>query len=110
MKSRIQKFLSVLLAFIFLTGTVQQALAYTLILPEQLKIIEGGAFEGDQSIDEVLLPEGIEEIYDRAFADSSVTRINLPDSLTWISEDAFDGAPNVSFSANTGTRSEEAHV
>ncbi len=69
----------------------------TLLLPSKLEVISAQAFEGDMSLDEVVLPEGIREIGPRAFANSSVTDINLPVSLETIADDAFDGAENVVF-------------
>lgn len=100
MKPAFRKILSVLLASVMLAGPLSAALADTLALPSQLKVIEESAFESDRSLDRVQLPEGVEEIGERAFADSSLTGINLPDSLTWIADSAFDGTQGVSFSAN----------
>ena len=47
-----------------------------------LKVIQAEAFCGDTSLDKVVLPDGIKRIESRAFADSTLTEINLPDSLT----------------------------
>ena len=73
--------------YVFTAG----ALADTLALPSALKVIDAEAFYGDTSLDEVTLPDRIEEIRDRAFAGSSVRKINLPDSLRLIADDAFSG-------------------
>ena len=81
--------------------SLEGALAATLTLPTGVKVIEEEAFYGDDSLDQVVLPEGVEEIGPRAFADSSLTSINLPDSLTGIAEDAFD--EDVAVEANEGT-------
>ena len=62
----------------------------TLALPAALKAIEDEAFLGLQSVDSVVLPEGIERIGSQAFADSTISSINLPRSLTRIEEDAFE--------------------
>ena len=67
--------------------TVQAA---KLNLPAGLKIIEAEAFMGDSSIDEVVLPDGVEIIGSKAFANSSLKQIFLPSSVTYIAEDAFD--------------------
>ena len=77
--------------------------ASTLTLPGMLRDIEASAFESDTSLDEVILPNGVETIGARAFADSSVTRIHLPASLNYIAEDAFDGAESAELSADRGT-------
>ena len=65
-------------AVLFVLGIAQAA---TLTLPADTKVIEEEAFYGDTSLDEVVLPEGIERIGERAFANSSLRKINLPDSL-----------------------------
>jgi len=75
------------------------ALAATLTLPTSTKTIEEQAFKGDTSIDEVVLPEGIESIGAEAFADSSLTQINLPESIASIADDAFDGPDKVTVTA-----------
>ena len=79
------------------------ALASTLIIPAGTKNIEEEAFYGDTSLDEVVLPEGVEEIGERAFGDSSLQKINLPDTLTDIADNAID--TGVSVSANLWTQS-----
>lgn len=70
-----------------------------LVLPSALSVIDEQAFEGDTSLDEVILPYGIINIGSRAFADSSVTKITLPGSLTYIAPDAFEGVDNLSIAA-----------
>ncbi len=71
------------------------AAADTLTIPKDVKEIQEEAFFGDTNLDVVVLPDGIERIGDRAFADSSLQRIYLPASLTEISESAFSGCGNV---------------
>ena len=84
---RIFVFLLGLVALLFVFGV---AVASTLVIPAGTKVIEEEAFYGDASIDEVVLPEGIERIKARAVANSGLTRINLPESLKNIADDAFD--------------------
>ncbi|MBQ7486674.1 MAG: leucine-rich repeat protein, partial [Clostridia bacterium] len=98
----LRKVIIALLA-VFLVFLFEGALAATLTLPESLETIEASAFEGDRSLDEVVLPEGIVSIRSRAFADSSVTAINLPVSLQEIADDAFDDASAVRIQAVTGS-------
>ena len=78
-------------------------LADVLNIPESVTVIEEEAFFGDTSMDEVVLPEGVEKICKRAFAESSVSSINLPDSLTEIADDAFDLDAEIEFTANEGS-------
>ncbi len=82
---------AIVLLFI-LCFTAAYADGGTLCLPESVTVIEEEAFYGDASLNEVVLPQGIEEIGPRAFANSSLSRINLPDSLDSgsIASDAFD--------------------
>ncbi len=75
----------------------------TLTMPADLQIIDTEAFYRDQSIDRVVLGSQVREIRSRAFADSSLTSINLPNSLTYIADDAFDGPDQVLVSANEGS-------
>ena len=65
------------------------AQAATLTLPAELQEIEAGAFYGATMLDEVALPSGIQRIGSLAFANSSLTKINLPESLDYIADDAF---------------------
>ena len=62
-----------------------------LTLPDSAEVIEAEAFCGDDSLETVVLPEGVLRIGERAFADSGLVRIALPVSLTEIAEDAFEG-------------------
>ena len=55
-----------------------------LILPDAVTEIGNAAFFGDNSINEVVLPEGIISIGLSAFEESTVKKINLPDSIRFI--------------------------
>ena len=74
-----------------------------LTMPISLQIIEEEAFYGSTSIDKVVLSDEVKEIHARAFADSTLSEINLPDSLTFIDPSAFDGPEKVTVTANPGT-------
>ena len=74
-----------------------------LTLPAQLQVIEAEAFYGDSSLGTVVLNAGIREIRSRAFANSSLTSIALPASLTFIADDAFDGPEKVTVTAAEGS-------
>ena len=62
-----------------------------LILPTAVTHIEEQTFYADTALEEVVLPEGITRIGPQAFAYSNVKWINFPKTLTFISEDAFEG-------------------
>ena len=64
------------------------------ILPENVYVVEERAFQGDTSLDSVIIPEGCTQIGDYAFANSSITSIYLPESLTYIGQGVFDGCPS----------------
>jgi len=95
-------FLLSLLIVVFCILVCQDAMAGTLKLPNALTNIEAEAFYGDSSLDEVIVPEGIKTIGSKAFASSSLRQINLPDSLTFIANDAFDGPEKVHITVNNG--------
>ena len=78
------------------------ASAATLVIPADVTEIESEAFLGDTAIDEVVLPEGIESIGEKAFAESSVKKINLPKTLVTIADDAFPDSVEVT--AEEGTK------
>lgn len=88
--------LSVLLAAAaaLMIGTAK---ADRLELPEDLQFIEEEAFAGDQSLGEVILPEGLTAIGSKAFYDTSVTSVYFPEGLLYdnIAADAFEESLNV---------------
>ena len=75
-------------------------------LPSGLKEIKNSAFEGMESITDVILPDGMTTIGSRAFANCRcLNYIYIPDSVTSIDENAFLNHKNISFyceSKNTG--------
>lgn len=77
-----------LLTLLLLSVGVAQASA--LKLPASLKVIEEEAFMNDKTLDSVTLPEGIESIGERAFANCSMVDIYLPKSLKSIADTAFE--------------------
>lgn len=84
-----QKLISLLLTLSMFWGISAGAWADTLTLPRSIRVIEEEAFAGNTALDEVVIPEGLESIGPRAFADSSVKSVELPASVTDIAEDAF---------------------
>lgn len=66
-----------------------------LILPDALSLIDREAFAGT-SVKEILLGGSVTHIESRAFADNPhLARIYMPDSITSIAADAFEGSRNV---------------
>ena len=63
--------------------------AAVLTLPGGVTVIDEQAFMDSGAFDRVALPDGIEWILSKAFAGSSLSAINLPDTITFIAEDAF---------------------
>jgi hypothetical protein len=77
--------------------------AEVLILPQNVKEIGDEAFFGDYSISEVILPEGVVSIGERAFERSSLTSIRLPSSLKSIADSCFDNTDLEWIEAEYGT-------
>lgn len=91
---KLRRLISWLIA-IAVTAACPAGLAEELVLPESVKIIGEEAFSGDPSIGSVTVPEGALEIRSRAFADSSVGQLALPESLEFIADDILDGCGDV---------------
>ena len=72
-----------------------EAFASTLTLPAALEVIGDEAFYGDESLDDVVVPYGATTIGERAFAYSGLKQITIPDTVTDIAEDAFEGVEDV---------------
>ncbi len=72
-------------------------------LPHDLKIVSEEAFYGDESLTEVILPEGLKVIGSKAFRGCSLTSIILPDSIVSIAGDAFDDPGTIEVIANEGS-------
>lgn len=77
--------------------------ARTLRLPSGLRVIGEEAFFGGTAIGRVIVPEGVEEIRARAFANSGVFEIRLPRSVSYIAPDAFEGVARLTVEAEPGS-------
>ena len=80
-----------LCTIVFCCAGALSARADILRLPSGLRVIEQRAFFRATALDEVTLSEGATEIRSEAFALSTLRRITLPLSLTFIADDAFEG-------------------
>ena len=89
-----QKTILLLTALVLLALPLSAQAEAALRLPVDTKVIGVEAFSGVKAV-EAVLPEGVREIGARAFADSAITAINLPDSLESIAPDAFDGCEDL---------------
>ena len=62
------------------------------VVPEHVRKIGSGAFQGKKTIVRIKLPQAITEIQDHAFQDCSALReINLPDSVVFYGSGIFSG-------------------
>lgn len=105
MKEMCKRFFAICLTVILTAAPICASAAATevLNLPQALQIIDAEAFMGDTSIKKAKIPEGTTEIRARAFANSTFTEINLPDSLTYIDDTAFEGLADLQVKANPGS-------
>ena len=85
-----KRIVCILMAMISL-GNYANASGGTIALPQSLTRIEEQSFFSNSSLEEVVLPEGILSIESQAFAYSGVKTINLPETITFIADDAFLG-------------------
>ena len=104
MKPTRRLFVILLVLAMLLTNNGMTALAEAVLnMPAALQIIDEEAFYGSTSIDKVVLSDKVTEIRARAFANSTLSEINLPDSITFIADDAFDGPEKVTITANSNS-------
>jgi len=79
----------------------------TLMLPASLTTVGESAFENVVSAQRIVLPSGLEQIKSRAFAgNTGLLCIEIPQSVTDIAPDAFDGCANLSFLCPRGSAAE----
>ena len=71
------------------------ASAGVLTLPAGLQRIEDEAFYKNKALNVVELNAPLKEIGHKAFAESSVKYLYIPDSVTLIEDDAFENCPNL---------------
>ena len=72
-------------------------------LPQSTQIIEEEAFAGISALRCVKIPDGLSKIESRAFADTGLVLIHIPDSVTMIAEDAFTGCEDVTIDCSNGS-------
>ncbi|MEY8461710.1 leucine-rich repeat protein [Streptococcus merionis] len=60
-------------------------------IPQGMTYIDHNAFDGAKGIKEVILPDSLKHIGNRAFAGTSIEKIILPNSLETIGSEAFAG-------------------
>lgn len=73
-------------------------------LPTSTFYVDDEAFVGNSTIQSVVAPDGLQVIGTRAFADcANLKCITLPDSVSYIAEDAFENTPDVVIFANVGS-------
>lgn len=73
-------------------------------LPASTFYVDDEAFVGNSTIQSVVAPDGLQVIGTRAFADcANLKCITLPDSVSYIAEDAFENTPDVVIFASAGS-------
>lgn len=92
-----------LLMAVLLCMLCAAAHAEKLVMPGELTTIKERAFYGAAAVTEAVLPEGVIEIGEEAFAQSGLKRIHLPASLTSIAKNAFDGCEGLKATVSEGT-------
>lgn len=73
-------------------------------LPASTFYVDDEAFVGNSTIQSVVAPDGLQVIGTRAFADcANLKCITLPDSVSYIAEDALENTPDVVIFASVGS-------
>ena len=76
-------------------------------LPDDLEAVERRSFAGT-SAQEIVIPQGCKSIASQAFAESgSLIAVVIPDSVTDIADDAFQGSTNVVLYAHSGAYAQQ---
>lgn len=75
----------------------------TLVLPDYIKKIENGVFRDCVTLEKIVLPDSLTYIGEEAFSGSSIEEINIPDKIEVIKDSTFnwcDKLKNVKFGKN----------
>lgn len=102
-KDAMKRFFCVLLALMMVFAAAASRAEGYLVLPADTVRIEDEAFAGDMSLDAVVIPEGTEHIGARAFAESGVSKVSFPGTLTFIDDSAFEGCGTIEYTAPEGS-------
>jgi len=105
-----KRYIAMLLVVILSFTPIYNAFANKIILPADLEIIDKEAFMGTTAFTEGFLPYGIKEIRSKAFADSSIQKIYIPDTVEFIEDDAFENAEDIIIYAPINSYAEEYAV
>jgi len=79
------------------------AQSVSLQLPAGTRVIEEEAFYENALLESVELPEGIERIESKAFAQCLLRSVNLPQTLVFIADDAFEGSDELVAAVSWGS-------
>lgn len=77
------------------SSIIQNESQKSIVLTPDIRIIDG-AFDGNENLEEVVIPEGVEEIGSKAFRNCyNLKKVVLPKSLRTIDVEAFRGCINL---------------
>ena len=102
-----KKLIALALSFVMLGSVCNEALAAVMTLPKKVQTIDERAFYGDTSMDEVVMPYGSENIGELAFAYSGLKRITIPNTVSSIADNAFEGITGLTIAAPAGSKAQE---
>lgn len=103
MRAKLGKGLALILILALANSGLATIAEASVRLPLNLQIIEEEAFYGDTSVEKVVVPEGTTEIHARAFAYSAVKEVQIPDSVSFIDDTAFEGLTELRVEAPQGS-------
>jgi len=102
---KLKKMIAAVLTLVLLSAciTISAQAAAVVKLPKALTIVEEKAFYRCMALNRVEIPEGTFEIQSKAFADSSLNEIALPETIRIIADDAFEGCTDFWIEAESGS-------
>ena len=91
---RFRKVCSFIISMLLCLSLFAASSADQITLPSSITAVEDEAFYGDQSLTDLIIPEGLLVIGSKAFAYTLLQSVTMPKSLRFFPADTFEGCPD----------------